>query len=287
MQGQSDVNSQVRGSSNVKSLCKALSLLKLFTPAKTQWALSEMAQALDYHKSSVQRLVTTLEAEGFLERIEPTRGVFRLGPMLLMLGNVASEGIDLRSAAHPLLLQLVDQTQETSHLCVVDQSQCYYLDKVDSQQAIRISTYIGQRLPLHCSAVGKALMSGMTEGEVEIIIAERGLPGFTPTTITDKKNLFRELTKIREEKLAFDNEEYDIGLRCLAAPVKDSRGQVVAAISVSGPVQRLSMEVVEQYATFVKEAARQVSRRLGYAEENDSPEPSMRKAKRSRKTGSP
>lgn len=277
------MNQELKSSSNVKSLCKALSLLKLFTPAKTQWALAEMAQALDYHKSSVQRLVTTLEAEGFLERIEPTRGVFRLGPMILMLGNVASEGIDLRSAAHPLLLQLADQTQETSHLCVVDQSQCYYLDKVDSQQAIRISTYIGQRLPLHSSAVGKALMSGMSEGEVDSIIAERGLPGFTANTITDRKALFRELAKIRKENLASDNEEYDMGLRCLAAPVKDSRGHVVAAISVSGPIQRLSMEVLEYYAGFVKEAAREVSRRLGYSEENHTGQGAARQAKRSPK----
>jgi len=248
-------------------LHKALSLLKLFTPAKRQWGLGEMAEALQYHKSSVQRLVTTLEAEGFLERIEPAKGRFRLGPMMLMLGNVASEGIDLKTAAHPFLQQLSDQTQETAHLCVVDQSQCYYLDKIDAQQAVRISTYIGQRLPLHCSAVGKALMSGMREQEVESIIAERGLPGFTQNTITEKRVLFEELAKIREVGLASDNEEYDVGLRCLAAPVKDSRGRVVAAISFSGPVQRLSMELLERYAIFVKQAAHKVSRNLGYVEE--------------------
>jgi DNA-binding IclR family transcriptional regulator len=261
------VTQQARGGSNVKSLKKALSLLKLFSPAKRQWTLSEMAQALDYHKSSIQRLVTTLEAEGFLERMEPSRGVFRLGPMVLMLGNVASEGIDLRSAARQLLRQLAEQTQETTHLCVVDQFQCYYLDKVDSEQAVRISTYIGQRLPLHCSAVGKVLMSGMTEEEVERIIEQQGLPGFTENTITDRKALAVELAKIREEGLALDDEEYDIGLRCLAAPVKDSRGRVVAAISLSGPVQRLSMKVVQRYASFVKDAAAQVSRKLGYVGE--------------------
>jgi len=110
-------------------------------------------------------------------------------------------------------------------------------------------------------------MSGMREQEVESIIAERGLPGFTQNTITEKRVLFEELAKIREVGLASDNEEYDVGLRCLAAPVKDSRGRVVAAISFSGPVQRLSMELLERYAIFVKQAAHKVSRNLGYVEE--------------------
>src|SRR5208283_2818904 len=190
---------QKRTGHAVKSLVKALNLLKLFTPTKAEWALRDMAEALDYHKSSVQRLITTLEGQGFLERIYPSRSRFRLGPILLMLGNVASQSTDLRTVARPFLERLANQTGETSHLCVVDESQCYYLDKIDSQQAIRISTYVGQRLPLHSSAVGKALMSGMTEEEVDRIIAERGLARFTDNTITDRKRLFKELAQIRNE----------------------------------------------------------------------------------------
>jgi len=261
------VNERGQTSNGVKSLIKALNLLKLFTPSKGEWSLKELAEALDYHKSSVQRLVSTLETQGFLERTHPSRGRFRLGPIVLMLGNVASHSIDLRAVARPFLQWLADQTGETSHLCVVDQSQCYYLDKIDSQQAVRISTYVGQRLPLHCSAVGKALMSGMTLEEVDHIIAERGLPRFTENTITDRKGLLQELAEIRKQGLAFDNEEYDIGLRCLASPVMDSQGHVVAAVSFSGPVQRLNMNLLERYAAYVKEAAGKVSRKLGYSVE--------------------
>jgi DNA-binding IclR family transcriptional regulator len=266
---------QRQSGSGVQSLHKALNLLKLFDPSKSQWTLGEMVQALNFHKSSVQRLVATLESEGFLERVEPAKGRFRLGPMLLTLGHVALQCLDLRSVAHPFLQKLVAQTQETSHLCVVDQSQCYYLDKIDSQQAIRISTYIGQRLPLHCSAVGKALMSGMTEQEIDRIIAERGLLKFTENTITSREKLLQELTRIRNEGLALDNEEYDRGLRCIAAPVKDLHGRVIAAISISGPVQRLSMAVSRQYGACVRDAAIAVSHKLGYLEEegpsSDSP----------------
>lgn len=253
----------------VKSLVKALEILKLFRPGKSEWGVGEMAEELGYHKSSVQRLVTTLEAHGFLERPHPPRSRFTLGPITLMLGNVASQSIDLRSVTRPLLQRLADATGETAHLCVVDQSQCYYLDKIDSSKSVRIATYVGQRLPLHCSAVGKTLMSGMTAEEVDRVIAECGLPRFTETTITDREQLVEELDRIRKTGCAHDNEEYEIGLRCVAAPVMDSLGRVVAAISVAGPVQRFTTEELGGFGVFVKKAAVRVSERLGYVAGED------------------
>ncbi len=261
------MSAEHRGDNSIKSLVKALNIIKLFTPAKSEWRVKEIVEALGYHKSSVQRLVTTLATEGFLEKTRPKGSFFKLGPMLLMLGNVASQSTDLRRVARPFLRKLVEQTQETSHLCVVDQSTCYYLDKIDSQQAIRLSTYVGQRLNLHCSGVGKALLSGMSEEEVDRIIAERGLPGFTDNTIINPEHLSRELALIRENGLSFDNEEYEVGLRCVAAPVLDHRGRVVAAISISGPAQRHTTEAMNRFGAYVKEAARGVSRNLGYSEE--------------------
>ncbi len=256
--------------STVKSLVKALDLLKLFTPVKDEWSVSEMVDTLGYHKSSVQRLVTTLQQEGFLERAHPTLSRFRLGPMVLRLGNVMSQGTDLQRVARPHLERLVDQTQETSHLCVVDRSQCYYLDKIDSKQAIRLSTYIGQRLHLHCSAVGKTLLSGMSVEEVDRIISERGLPRFTDNTITDRDRLLEQLDRIRETGFSFDNEEYEPGLRCVAAPVRNSSGAVVAAVSISGPIQRLRQAVLARHRIHVQEAARAISEKLGYTPDDAS-----------------
>ncbi|MEJ2715910.1 MAG: IclR family transcriptional regulator [Deltaproteobacteria bacterium] len=248
----------------VKSLVKALNILKLFKPGKSEWSIRDMVEELGYHKSSVQRLVTTLEVHGFLERSRPPRSRFVLGPIVLMLGNVASQSIDLRVVARPYLQRLVEETGETAHLCVVDQSQCYYLDKIDSPQAVRIATYVGQRLHLHCSAVGKTLLSGMTEEQVDHIIGDCGLPRFTETTITDRQTLLSELERIRREGLAHDNAEYEVGLRCVAAPVRDSFGLVVAAISVAWPEQRFSTYELVRFGRCVKETAAQVSARLGY-----------------------
>jgi DNA-binding IclR family transcriptional regulator len=258
-----------RGSS-IKSLVKALHLLQLFTPKEPEWAFNDMESHLGFHKSSIQRLVTTLEAEGFLERTEPGKSRYRLGPQVLYLGNVAAQSIDLRRAARPALEGLVKATGETSHLCVVEQSQCYYLDKMDSPQSIRIVTYVGQRLNMHCTGVGKALLSGMSVEEVDRIIAERGLPKFTENTITDRDTLLKELSHIRHLGVSYDNEEFEIGLRCIAAPIFNHQGRVVAAISFSGPAQRLTSEVLAEYESNVCDAARQVSLNLGHQFTSDS-----------------
>ncbi len=249
---------------SVKSLVKAMRLLKIFTPTRPEWSFREMIGELGYHKSSVQRLVATLEAEGFLDRTEPHRSRYRLGSQVLFLGNVASQTVDLRRLIHPVLQKLTDVTGETSHLCVVDQSQCYYLDKIDSSRSIRIVTFVGQRLHMHCSGVGKVLLSGMRTEEVDRIIAERGIPRFTPHTVADRKALLDELADIRRRGVAYDREEFEIGLRCLAAPIFNHKGKVVAAISFSGPAQRLTMEVLSGYEDAIREVAREGSEKLGF-----------------------
>ena len=248
----------------VKSLGKALKLFKLFTVKKSEWSVKEMALALKYHPSSIQRVVTTLETEGFLERLIATRSVFRLGPQMLQLANVAVYKSDVREAARPALTRLVERAQETAHLCVVDRSQCYYIDKAECSRSVRIVTYVGQRLPLHSTGVGKALMSGMSVEEVDKVIAERGLPAFTKNTITDRNCLLDELAKVRREGIAYDFEESEIGLICVAAPIFSWGGKVVAGISVSAPKNRVTKGIVSLLRRHVRAAAMEVSSKLGY-----------------------
>jgi len=247
----------------LKSLVKALRLLRLFSQRKN-WSVSDMMASLGYHKSSIQRLVTTLEREGFLERVYPNKGVYQLGPQILLLGTIANQSSDLRSIAHPYLTRLCQQTQETTHLCVVNESQCYYLDKIDSPQSIRMVTFVGQRMPLHSTGVGKALMSGMSIKEIESVISDQGLDRITPNTITDRESLLKELSQIREDGLSYDREEMEIGLRCIAAPLFDSAGRVVASISISGPSQRMTDAIQHKFGNLVKETAGRISERLGY-----------------------
>jgi len=259
-----------KAGSSVKSLVKALRLLKLFSVSQPEWSISEIGAALGFHKSSIHRLLTTLEAEGFLERIKPPHNVFRLGPQVLRLGGVAIHLADIAKVVRPHLKRLVELTHETSHCCVEDDYQCFYIVKSDSLQSIRIVTHVGQRLPLHCTGVGKALLSGMSVEKIDKVILKRGLPGLTKNSITNRQRLLEELAQIRKQGVAYDREEFELGLRCIAAPIFGNTGKVVAAISIAGPIQRMTQKIMLKYSQYVKEAAVNISKELGFSLDDNS-----------------
>jgi len=250
--------------STIKSLVKTLRLLKLFSSQRNLWTAEDMASALGYHKSSVQRILTTLEKEGFLSKVTPRRSEYRLGPDILFLGNVAEMNLDLRSVARPVMVELVHRTRETCYLCVADRHQCLYVEKVECSQPVRIINAVGQRNPMHCTGVGKALLSGMDAEEIDQVIAARGLKVYTPNTITRPKRLMQELEAVRRAGVAFDNEELDLGIKCVAAPIKNTSGRVVASLSLSGPAQRFTPAAVQRLAEEVQAGAGEISRILGF-----------------------
>lgn len=247
----------------MKSLVKSIQLLKLFTSEKAEWGISDMVRELGYHKSSVQRIVDTLEAEGFLARAIQEKRIYRLGPEILFLGNVAEFNLDIRSIARPLMAQLVDRVHETSYLCIVDQCRCLYIEKIECSQPIRMTHSLGERNPMHCTGVGKALLIGMTNEEIDRVIAKTELKRYTPSTITDRDRLLQEIERARKEGVAYDNEELSIGVRCIAAPIFDRAGRVVASISISGPAQRFMPDAIPRMAVDVKKAAQEISMTLG------------------------
>lgn len=258
------MSDNVQTGSTIKSLVKTLRLLKLFTPQRNVWTADEMIATLGYHKSSVQRILATLETEGFLSRVAPRRSEYRLGPDILFLGNVAEMSLDLRSLARPIMLDLVQRAQETCYLCVADQGQCLYIDKVECSQPIRIINQVGQRNPMHSTGVGKALLSGMADDAIDRLIEARGLKAHTRNSITDRERLRQELERIRRSGIALDNEELDLGVKCVAAPIRDSAGAVVAAISLSGPTQRFTPAAIRRFEKEVKAASILMSRSLGF-----------------------
>jgi DNA-binding IclR family transcriptional regulator len=251
--------------STIKSLVKTLRLLKLFSPQRNVWTAENMTAVLGYHKSSVQRILATLEKEGFLSKVTPRRSEYRLGPDILFLGNVAEMGLDLRSVARPIMVDLVHRTRETCYLCVADQDQCLYIDKVECSQPIRIIHQVGQRNPIHCTGVGKALMSGMDDDAVDRLIESRGLNAHTRNTITNPRQLKQQIDGIRRNGIARDNEEFDLGVKCVAAPIRGRSGAVVAAISLSGPTQRFTPTAIQRFEKEVKGASTKISKALGFS----------------------
>jgi DNA-binding IclR family transcriptional regulator len=253
-----------KAGSTIKSLVKTLSLLKLFTPQRNVWTAEDMIAALGYHKSSVQRILATLEKEGFLSKLAPRRSEYRLGPDILFLGKVAEMSLDLRTVARPIMADLVHRSRETCYLCIADQGQCLYIDKVECSQPIRIVHQIGQRNPMHCTGVGKALLSGMADVIIDRLIEMQGLNAHTRYTITDRHRLKQEIEGVRRHGIALDNEELNTGVKCVAAPIKDSSGAVVAAVSLSGPIQRFTPAATRRFEKEVKAASIEISKALGY-----------------------
>jgi len=257
--------------STIKSLVKTLRLLKLFSPQRNVWTAEDMGSVLGYHKSSVQRILATLEKEGFLSKVTPRRSEYRLGPGILFLGNVAEMSLDLRSVARPIMADLVHRARETCYLCVADHDQCLYVDKVECSQPIRIINQVGQRNPMHCTGVGKALLSGMADDAIERLIETQGLKAHTGNSITDRDRLRQELKAIRCNGVALDNEELDWGVKCVAAPIRDSSGAVVAAISLSGPTQRFTPATLRRLGKDVKTASIVISKALGFKPATEHP----------------
>jgi len=246
----------------LQTIQKAGEILALFDRDHTEWGVREVAVKLKMAKSSTHDLMASLAKLGFLNKTEDSR--YRLGWRLVTLSETLLATTELRKEAHPVMEELAAQYQETIHLAVLDDTQAVYVDKLEGRQAVRVElTSLGARLYAHCTALGKVLLAYSPEEEVKRIIQAAGLPRFTPNTITDKEELGQTLVKIRKQGFAYDMEEILPDLCCVAAPIYNHLGQVVAAISMSIPTYRLRRSQTEFRDAIVR-TAKIISERLGY-----------------------
>ena len=239
-----------------------MSILNAFSSEDPELGVTELAERLGLHKSTVHRFMVNLNAAGLVER-NPRTGRYRLGLRIFELGGLVMQQMNLWDEALPFLEGLVHDTGETGHLAVLDGGEAIYIERVEARRALRVPSAIGRGYPAHATNLGKVLLADLPGERVEAIVAERGLAAFTPHTITDLDLLTAELDRIRALGYAIDNEEYDEGLRCIGAPVRDHSGHVVAAVGIGGPVTRITPERVNELAELVMAAARGLSRRLG------------------------
>jgi DNA-binding IclR family transcriptional regulator len=246
----------------LNTIQKAGELLALYDREHTEWGVREVAARLKIAKSSTHDLMSSLARQGFLHKTEENR--YRLGWRLVTLSETLLATTELRKEAHPVLEELAARYQETIHLAVLDDTQAVYVDKLEGRQAVRVElTSLGARLYAHCSALGKVLLAFSDEEEVKRIIQTAGLPRFTDNTITDEDELLQNLTKIRKQGYAYDLEEILPDLCCVAAPIYNHRGQVIAAVSMSIPAFRFRRSQTE-FREAVMRTAKTISKRLGY-----------------------
>lgn len=254
----------------VQVLDRALAILQTLSAEVPDLSLGEISTKLGLHKSTVHRLIMVLERHKLVER-NSDNGRYRLGLKLFELGTKAVSKLDLRGRARPVLERLVLETSETVHLCILDDTDVVYLDKVEPTRSVRMASSVGRRNPAYCTAVGKAILAWLPEAQVESIVRKHGLKAMTANTITSFLELKTELAAIRERGYAVDNEEIEEGVRCVGCVVRDFSGGPVAAVSVSGPAFRVTREKVQGISRPVVAAATALSTELGFKQSKVAP----------------
>lgn len=247
---------------SLSSVSSALHLLRLFSVEETEFGISALAKQLGVAKSTAHRLAVTLAAQGFLEQ-NPDNGRYYLGLALFELGSLVRRRMDVSTLGLPLLGSLRDSTQEAVHLAMLAQGDIVYLYNLESSQAVGTRSYLGMRKPAFCTSEGRVLLAfGPSE---QVSLALKGtLVQRTGNTITDPKELLRILREVQHAGYAMDDEECEVGMRGIAAPVRDSTGRVVAAVGLSGPLQRLTKKELRRLVPQVVGTADGISARMGY-----------------------
>jgi DNA-binding IclR family transcriptional regulator len=248
----------------LSSVRNALRILKSYSTYEPTKKVSELANSLGLAKSTVSRIMSTLASEGFVEK-DPDTNAYRLGLSLLTLGGIVSINIDVNTEAIPVLNNLMTKTGETAHLAILDGLDTIYIQKKECNHPVRILTHLGRRNPAYCTSSGKVLLAFSKDDILEKVI-QNGLKAFSKNTITDPVKLKKQIKLIREQGYAISTEELTEGTRSIAAPVFDYTGKVICAINIVGPIMRLQDHKLPSLIRHVKDAAKEVSKKMGYDE---------------------
>lgn len=246
---------------SVPAVERALQILEELSRHGTGVTLPELVRRLGLPRSSVHCHLLTLERLGYLHKNEET-GRYLFGLQFFSLANQAIAGLGLRKISGPHLYELMRKTGMTVHLGVIDHYEAVLIEAIDSPYSSRIGTWVGRRMPVHCTAIGKALVSSWTDEQIEGLIGH-GLTRYNDNTIASASNLKAHLARTRQLGYSVDDEEEAIGLRCIGVPVRDGFGRTVAAISVAGRTAQLGADRFPAIATDLKAAATVISQHLG------------------------
>ena len=254
--------SEGRKPERLSSVASAIRLLNAFSEDEVDIGISDLARRLGIAKSSVHRLATTLVSEGLLEQ-DRNNGKYRLGVGLFRLGVLVRRRMDVSNEARPYIFDLRAKINESVHLAIRDGAEIMYVYNLESTHAIRMRSDLGARKPVYCTAEGQAILAFQPQEAIDEVIAA-GLKPRTPNTITSAEKFQKALGLVRQRGCAIEDEESEIGMVCVAAPIRDDLGAVAAAIGIAGPVTRLSKKAVAAVIPHLIETADLVSSRLGF-----------------------
>jgi IclR family KDG regulon transcriptional repressor len=251
----------------VQTIERASLILDILGQSAQGISIRELSAKIKLPKGTTHRLISSLAYFGYARQDPKTRNYF-LGLKLVELGNLLLSQLDLRKEAEPFLRDLAERIKETVHMVFLDRGEIVYIDKVEldhNPSGLRMASRVGLRNPAHSSAVGKVLLSHLSEEELDHLTKEKGLPKRTENTITDLIQLKEHLKMVRTQGFAVDDEENERGIRCVAAPIYNETGRAVAAISISGPAFRVTKKVIQEtLKKEVMETASRISQRWGF-----------------------
>lgn len=247
----------------IQSIDRALRILDLFDEYETELKITDISERMQLHKSTVHSLLKTLQSRNYIEQ-NVENGKYRLGMKLFERGNLVIRSLDIRTISKKYLIDLSVKTGNTVHLVILDGKEGIYIDKVEGSSATVLYSRIGRRIPVHCSAVGKALVAHKNGVELNEILDGYVYKQHTPNTLTNENAFIAELEKVRSTGYAMDREENEPGITCLAVPIWDHSGSVVAAMSMSQHSASVNDDKMDRTVQMLKEAANKISIELGY-----------------------
>jgi len=260
---------EIKPNNLVQTIERVSTLLDILGESPRGISIRDLSARVKLPKGTTHRLLSSLTYFGYVRQDIKTRN-YLLGFKLVDLGQLLLAQIDLRREAEPFLRDLAERTGETVHLVFLDRNEIVYIDKVESahnHSGLRMASRVGLRNPAHCSAVGKVLLSDLPDETLNDILHEKSLPKRTDNTITNPNQMREHLKSVGRQGYAIDDEENEKGIRCVAAPLYNEAGKVIAAISISGPAFRVTKKMIQEtLKAEVMGAALKISQRLGYPE---------------------
>jgi len=257
----------------LQTVDRALAVLELLAHQPQGLRPTDIATSMDLNKVTVHRLLTALLKRGFVERLESGR--YLVGLRLVAISSLRLNNLELKTEAQPWLRQLVDKVGQPVHLAIYDSGEIVYIEKMETYQSMRMYSQIGKRSPVHCTALGKVLLGGLSDEAARSVLLARPLRRYTAQTLTEPAAVLAEVAEARRLGYALDREEHEPGVCCVAAPIHDYRGQVIAALSTAGSRSDYLDDPQSEVIAWVRETADAISVRLGYApvaEANKQPE---------------
>ena len=252
--------------SAVQTVERAFDLLECLARSSGWMGISELSQATGQPLGTIHRLLKTLITRDYVVRDSRTRR-YALGPAFRRLAGTGLQTLDWTELATPFLQELVEISGETANLAILERNRAVYEAQAQSTRMVRMFTVLGNRVPLHCTGCGKVLLANQPDSVIASIVAESGLPRYTEKTITDFGQLQQELEMIRRQGYAVDNGEQEEGVRCLAVPIYNAKGKVIAAMSVSGPSSRVDSRYIPTLLPHLKRISAAISSALAISQE--------------------